>query len=423
MLRRRLSLGFQLLTLGSAVFATSTGFAQTAPPPAPAPLPVAPVAPPTDAPAPAPEPVAPVEVAPVAPAASDVAPSPQVEPLPAEPAEAVAPAYPETSAPAADEDWYDAFDVKVFADAYFGVNYNAPKPQLGGNGDTRAFDTSNGFSLAWAGIDIAHPADPIGGTLALRFGPSAKRYNSVCFASNGKCDASYGLENVKQAFASFRPGESSPISFDFGKFDTIYGVEVAESQDNINYTRGVLYWLGQPAFHTGLRVNADLGSNLTLRALAVNGWNNTVDNNAGKTFGLQAIGHAPRSDGKDLVSAAIGYLGGPEQDDLGTVQCGVGSAFDPKSPSGCSPTTQPNAPTSGNVDRPSANGKWRHLVDFAVVAEPIESLRLLLNADFGVQRTRVAQTTAFQTQQWWGVMAGARYAVAQSFGVAGRGEY
>ena len=42
-------------------------------------------------------------------------------------------------------------------------------------------------------------------------------------------------------------GKGSPITLDFGKFDTIYGAEVAESQDNINYTRGVLYWFGQPA--------------------------------------------------------------------------------------------------------------------------------------------------------------------------------
>ncbi len=75
----------------------------------------------------------------------------------------------------------------------------------------------------------------MGGTLALRFGPSAKRYNSSCLAQ--KCDAAYGLENVKQAFASWRPGgDSSPVTLDFGKFDTIYGAEVAESQDNINYT-------------------------------------------------------------------------------------------------------------------------------------------------------------------------------------------
>ncbi|HEY1534932.1 MAG TPA: porin, partial [Polyangiaceae bacterium] len=212
------------------------------------------------------------------------APAPTLPDLPAPVAVEAAPRSFEETAPAADEDWYDAFDVRLFADAYYSVNYNFPKPQAGGNDLIRAFDTNNGFALAWAGLDISHPADPVGGTLALRFGPSAKRYNSSCLTA--KCDADYGLENVKQAFASWRPGgEGSAVSLDFGKFDTIYGAEVAESQDNINYTRGALYWLGQPLFHTGLRVNVELGQYVSLRALAANGWNNSVDNNAGKTFG------------------------------------------------------------------------------------------------------------------------------------------
>ena len=76
------------------------------------------------------------------------------------------------------------------------------------------------------------------------------------------------------------------MSFDFGKFDTIYGAEVAESQDNLNYTRGVVYWFTQPLFHTGLRVNAELTDELMLRGLLVNGSNNTIDNNVGKNLGL-----------------------------------------------------------------------------------------------------------------------------------------
>jgi hypothetical protein len=330
--------------------------------------------------------------------------------------------YSEEAPPAADEDWYDAFDVRVFADAYYGLNYNFPKPQ-GGNDVIRAFDSANGFSLAWAGIDISHAADPVGGTLALRFGPSANRYNSSCLSS--KCDASYGLENIKQAFASWRPGgEGSPVSLDFGKFDTIYGAEVAESQDNINYTRGVLHWLGQPAFHTGLRINADFGQNLSMRALAVNGWNNTVDNNSGKTFGLQATVHAPRGDNHDLVAASLGYLGGPERDDSAVVQCPSGSVFDATSPSGCSVGT--GGSSSGTVERSSSNSKgWRHFVDLVVTADPIEQLHFVLNADYGLEEVRGsgADIGHFSPEKWWGAMLGARYLLPRGFAIAARGEY
>jgi hypothetical protein len=351
----------------------------------------------------------------------ETTPAPTLPELPAPAAVEAAPRSFEETAPATDEDWYDAFDVRLFADAYYSLNYNFPKPQAGSNDLIRAFDTNNGFALAWAGLDISHPADPVGGTLALRFGPSAKRYNSSCLTA--KCDADYGLENVKQAFASWRPGgEGSPVSLDFGKFDTIYGAEVAESQDNINYTRGVLYWLGQPLFHTGLRVNVELGQHLSLRAIAANGWNNSVDNNAGKTFGLQATGHVPRGDGHDLFAASLGYLGGPEQDDYFVVQCPAGSQFDASSSSSCSTGS---GAAAGTLNRSSSNSKgWRHFVDLVMTSDPIETLHLVLNADYGVQETRDTNLSSqFDAKQWWGVMLGARYLLSQAFALGARAEY
>jgi len=300
------------------------------------------------------------------------------------------------------------------------LNYNSPKPQSSGNDVVRAFDTSNGFAVAWAGLDISHPAEPIGGTISLRFGPSAQRYNSSCV---GKCDADYGLQNVKQAFASFRPGgKDSPITLDFGKFDTIYGAEVAESQDNINYTRGVLYWLGQPAFHTGLRANWEATKNLRARALVVNGWNNTIDNNTGKTFGAQLTAHAPRNEAHDWISASLGYLGGPERNDTVDVQCPTGTVFDPASATGCSAGT--SGSTSGTLDRPGNNSSgWRHFIDLLITADPLDSLHLVLNADYATENQRDSDfATTFSAHAWYGGMLGARYLVCDKFAVAGRGE-
>jgi hypothetical protein len=419
-LRRHWAVG---LSASGLLLLSAPLFAQTAAP--------APAAPPAVAPI-APTPVAPTPVAPVPPPATPAAPpaTPE-EPLP--PPATVLPELPATTPvqlaahedeqlpPVAEQEWYESFDVRLFADAYFGWNYNSPKPQTSGNGVIRAFDTANGFALAWAGLDVSHAAEPIGGTLSLRFGPSAQRYGSSCLS--GKCDADYGLENVKQAFASWRP--LSPITVDFGKFDTIYGAEVAESQDNINYTRGVLYWLGQPLFHTGLRVNAELSDNLSLRALIVNGWNNTIDNNTGKTFGLQVTGHAPRSDSHEWIAASLGYLGGPERDDTLAVQCPAGSVFDPSNVSGCSTAAAGStAPTSGTIDRPTSNTKgWRHFVDLLVTSDPSDSLHLVLNADYGVENVRsAANPTSFSSQAWLGAMLGARYLVTPKFALAGRGE-
>lgn len=411
-------LGFRAARISFSLVALAAPVLAQAPPPAAPPAP-APIAPSTEpAPVPSEEPVAPpVAQEPVAPSTATLPELPA--PVSAEPAPAATTA--EQAPPTGDEDWYDAFEVRVFADAYYSLNYNFPKPQVGGQDVDRAYDTANGFGLAWAGIDISHPAAPVGGTLSLRFGPSAKRYNSSCFS--GKCDADYGLENVKQAFASWRPGgEGSPITLDFGKFDTIYGAEVAESQDNINYTRGVLYWLGQPLFHTGLRFNAELGQFFNVRALVANGWNNSVDNNAGKSFGAQVTAHAPRGDGHDLVAASLGYLGGPERDDYLVTQCPAGTSFDLNSSTLCSPG---NGAASGTIGRSSSNSKgWRHFLDLVVTADPIEALHLVANADLGLEQVRDAINTAnFSSEKWWGAMIGARYFVNHAFAIGARGEY
>jgi len=110
-----------VLTMASAVMA------QNAPPP-----------PPAGEPAPPPPPPAPVVVGPTAATAK----------------------------------WYDKAKVEGFVDTYFNLNFNFPRPQTGTNLG-RAFDVSNGFALHWAGLNVSYAADPVGGTVGLRFGPGA----------------------------------------------------------------------------------------------------------------------------------------------------------------------------------------------------------------------------------------------------------
>jgi hypothetical protein len=322
--------------------------------------------------------------------------------------------------------WYDAIEFRAFVDGYFSLNYDFPKPQSGANSIARAYDTSNGFALSWAGVDATYPAEPVGGTLSLRFGPTAERIAGSCL--HGTCDSSVGLSVLKQAFASWRPGGSNGrVQLDFGKFDTIYGLEVAESQDNLNYTRGVLYWYAQPLFHTGLRVNVDLSDELVLRGLLVNGINNTIDNNLGKDLGLQLVFNLPRaSDGAQLLSTSLGYLGGPEQEDFANVTCDPATQhFDAAVASGCATGPAAGSASSGRVDRATSNFKGlRHLIDLTATLTPTEKLTLQLNADLDIERVRdSADAQRFVQHEWWGVMLGARYAFVDEFALAARGEY
>jgi hypothetical protein len=322
--------------------------------------------------------------------------------------------------------WWEAIEFRAFVDAYLNVNYNFPKPQKDTNAVTHAYDPHNGFSLAWVGLDATYPAEPVGGTIGLRFGPSADRIASSCF--EGTCDSEVGLTNVKQAYASLRPGGAgSAIALDFGKFDTPFGAEVAESQDNVNYTRGVVYWYLQPLFHTGLRISADITEDLNLTGLIVNGYNNTVDNNLGKDLGLKLSYTVPRSDhGGPLFSVSAGYLVGPEREDFAVAECATGEHFDPDEPSGCAPGAPTGDETQGGVlDRPSTNFEGlRHLVDVVGSFTPDDALTVLVNGDYGVERVRDAnQTDRFVQHAFFGVMLGARYAFLEKFAVAARGEY
>jgi hypothetical protein len=450
-----------VIALGSAGTAFAQGPAAAAPPPAPvapkppAPAPVAPK-PPAPAPAPAPAPpsaaipaAAPAvpPAGPVSTPAPDAVPATQsgLPPLPGPEAAAAAgnplpppapPAAPppEVMAPPPPPEpktpWYDALSFGAFVDAYAAADFNFPKGQEGGawrQNPIRAYDVANGFALAWVGLDLAYEADPVGGTLQLRFGPEAELIGNACVG--GRCDSENGLSNVKQAYATWRPGGAiSGFALDIGKFDTPYGAEVADSQYNLNYTRGVLYWLGQPIFHTGLRVTADVHRSLLLRFLAVNGWNRTLDNNSGKTFGLQGTFRVPKAadSDEDLVTLSLGYLMGPEQQDFAEVGCPPGQRFDLEGnpDTGCVPS--PGSPgDSGLVDRGSANSEGlRHFVDLTAVAAPTPELVLLLNGSYGTENVRSSlDLSEFEGYEWYGVMLGARYAATEQIGVGGRFEY
>lgn len=251
--------------------------------------------------APPPEPVTPPEPT------SPPTPVPEAA-LPPEPTAAPqkvsTPSPPPTQPQESEEEspaWYDAIHVLAFADAYARVGWNFPKPQTA-TGPNRAYDFSNGFSFSWVGLDVAYDPGPVGGMIQLRFGPSVPRLL-------GGDSQAFSFDNVKQAFVSWRPVEK--LQFDFGQFDTIYGIEVADSQYNMNYTRGTLYFVGQPFYHAGLRAKYTLSDMFSLTGLVVNGWNNTLDNNIPKTFGIQ-LGF----DHGDFIHAALGYIAGPEQADI-----------------------------------------------------------------------------------------------------------
>ena len=302
-------------------------------------------------------------------------------------AAAAAPAAP-VAAPAAPKPkaWYDVVKVEAFVDAYGSYNANAPKPQAGAN-TGHAYDANTGFALNWAGVNATVAAEPVGGTVSLRFGQAAHIYNGAGLAGT---DSANGMTLVKQAYATWKPGGADgKLTLDFGKYDQPFGSEVADSQYNINYTRGLLYWYAQPLFFTGVRADYAVSDTLDVKLFAMNGWNASVDNNAGKTVGAQ-INLQPSA--TSLI--AIGWAGGPEQADV-----------------------------AGGAAVEGQNMRFRHLVD--VVGDfTFDKLRLLGNFDYGMETVLdPADASKTKKAKWYGGSLAASYTISDTWMLGARGEY
>jgi hypothetical protein len=326
-----------------------------------------------------------------------------------EPPKVEAPASPATTSTPAqsvpENRWYDRVGLEAFIDAYANVNYNFPKPQ-GGTNQYRAPDVNNGFALAWVGLDVSHEADPVGGTVSLRFGPASSLFAGA--------DTQYGMQYVRQAFATWKPLER--LSFDLGKWDTICCAEVPDSQNNMNYTRGVLYWLAEPLFHTGLRAKYEVSDEVTLRLMVVNGWNNTIDNNLGKTLGAQ-IAVAPTKQ----LSGNVTYIGGPERSDTMSVTCPAGETYSVDAYA-CVKQAGAQAGPQTVVDK-NADRRWRQFVDVLVNYNPTDALAFALNGDVGYDTALDAVTGNEHAAYWYGGMASGRLAFNDVWAAAVRGEW
>lgn len=280
--------------------------------------------------------------------------------------------------------WYDKIDFGLFVDAYASFNGSLPELQAGQNVG-RAFDAANGFSFAWAGANLAYETDKVGATLDLRFGPATN--------AGWADDQIPGIQHAKQAYVTYKPFEK--LSFDLGRFDTIYGGEVSESWMNHTYTRGFLYNLAQPFWHTGLRVNGTINDKFAITAMVVNGWGYVWDNNKGKGYGLQ-FGITPI----DSLGIYLGYLGSPESD--GYID---------------------------GIEVEDANKSFRHLAD-VVVAYEKGKFGLTFNGDFIYEDAATASvdgggvvTQSTTSNIWYGAMASFRYAPLDWFAVAARAEF
>lgn len=272
-----------------------------------------------------------------------------------------------------------------FVDGYYGYNFehprvNAPSVLLGNPGTglsgLRAFDSPyNQFSLNAVELILDKPPDAntnrIGYHVAVGFGNAMNVVGST--EPGGLGYAQY----LKEAYGSYLAPVGKGLHIDFGKFVTQHGAEVIESKDNWNYSRGILFTYAIPFYHFGLRTKYVFNDKYQFSAYLVNGWNNIVDNNTGKTVGLQ-FGWNPNK----KIAVIQNYMVGPEE--------------------------------------ASNNSTVRQLWDTVVTYSPTGKLSFILNYDYG----RGDRMAVLANPVWWTGGAGyVRYQFSNNYALATRYEY
>jgi hypothetical protein len=243
----------------------------------------------------------------------------------------------------------------------------APSTEIGGlvdvyydfysnksDGQYRNFDTKhNQFAMSMAQVWLAKApteSSRVGFKFKLNFGPASSNFIHALEPGGTP------YNNIQEAYVSYLAPVGKGLQLDAGVFVTPAGAEVIEAKDNANYSRGLLFALAIPYYHSGVRLSYAATDKVTVMGGLVNGWNNIVDNNTGKTF-MGAVTVKPSS----TVSVIGQYIAGPEK--TGT------------------------------------NDDWRHLFDAIISAGINDKLTFTANYDYG--REKFGSSSA----KWQGLAA------------------
>jgi outer membrane murein-binding lipoprotein Lpp len=291
----------------------------------------------------------------------------------AAPAPAAAPATPPAK-PSLAEKLFDSTAISGSVDGYYGFDFNHPSDRIAG---LRVFDDYvNQFSLNLAELVIKRSPDASTSRLGYNFTFGYGNAINVVNGSEPVVGASFD-RNVEQAYLSYLAPIGKGLQIDFGKFVTPAGAEVIESASDWNYSRGILFGYAIPFYHFGLRAAYTFNPKVTLTGYLVNGWNDIVAPNTGKTYGF-SLAWTPNS----KVSVTQNYLGGPQM--------------------------------------PDTNSHWRHLTDTVVQFNVTPKLSLLENFDYGGGDMPVGLPDYVH---WNGIATYARYAFNSQYAFTVRYEY
>jgi hypothetical protein len=291
--------------------------------------------------------------------------------------------------------WYQQIGVNAFASVGYTWNFNNPASNTN---QLRAFDYDhNSIEIDAAELvvhkDAANPGE-FGFRVDLTFGAVAKVAAARGLFRDPITGNSHDID-LQQAYASYIIPLGHGLRFDVGKFVTPAGAELIQGYDgyNDNFSRSLLFTWAIPFTHTGFKLTYPFNDKIAATVMLVNGWDNVVDNNSAKSFGVSfAITPSPK------WAIYVNYIGGPERD--------------------------------------KNDSDFRHLVDATIVFKATPRWTFTLNGDWGLEQNGIGPpppTTPvdpavampagpFYNAQWAGLAAYARFQAVSRFAVILRGE-
>jgi hypothetical protein len=204
------------------------------------------------------------------------------------------------------ENFLSKIKINAFLSGGYEYNFNTPADM---KNSYRIFDTDhNSFKMDVVELSLHQDIEkdtPFGFRVDIAAGSSIPK---TVRASGLNC----GDLDVMQMYVSYVIPIGSGIRIDFGKFFTFLGYEVIENCENFNDNQSRSFSFGYtvPFTHTGVKAFYAFSDKMALTLFAVNGWDNSVDNNKSKSFGAQ-LAITPESG----LSIYANYLTGPEQND------------------------------------------------------------------------------------------------------------
>ncbi len=178
------------------------------------------------------------------------------------------------------------FKASGFLDVAYTHNFNNPNSNLN---QLHIFDTgANSFSPHMAQLMFERPAEG-GGSGADRFGFRTRlNFGNDARVTRARTNFAPGTSNneldLQEVYGEYIAPVGNGLKIQAGKMNTLIGYEVINSPDNLNFSRSLMFGLGQAFTTTGVRLSYVFNPVVSASIGVINGWDNVDDNNQSKSF-------------------------------------------------------------------------------------------------------------------------------------------